>query len=95
MQSIEEWTTILDGGCGMDIIYLDFQKAFDSLLHKRLVRKLCGYMIDGNILAWISDFLNNQKQHFSEQELVRLGRSNKWCSAGICLRPHSIYPLSQ
>ena len=49
----------------MDIIYLDFQKAFDSLPHKRLVRKLRGYGIDGNILAWISDFLNNRKQRVS------------------------------
>ena len=31
---------ILDDGYGLDIIYLDYRKAFDSVLHKRLIEKL-------------------------------------------------------
>ena len=55
MESIEDWTTIMDQGCGMEIVYLDFQKAFDSLPHQRPGRKLRSYGLDGNLLAWISD----------------------------------------
>ena len=45
----------------VDVIYLDFQKAFDSIPHKRLLLKL--YLgIHGNLLLWIKDFLSNRKQ---------------------------------
>ena len=30
----------MDGGYGLDIIYLDFGKAFDTVPHKRLCKKL-------------------------------------------------------
>jgi hypothetical protein len=33
-----------------DAIYLDFQKAFDTVSHHRLFTKLKGYGISGNIL---------------------------------------------
>ena len=47
----------------MDAIYMDFKKAFDSVPHERLLIKLRGYGIRGNILEWIRDFLSNRKQY--------------------------------
>ena len=46
----------------MDVIYLDHSKAFDTVPHKRLIKKLAGYNISGNVLRWISEFLNNRTQ---------------------------------
>ena len=46
----------------IDIIYTDFQKAFDSIPHKRLLSKIQSYGIEGNILNWINTFLNNRRQ---------------------------------
>ena len=46
----------------MDAIYLDFKKAFDSVPHKRLIEKLKGYGIKGNLLNWIQDFLSDRSQ---------------------------------
>ena len=40
-------------------VYLDFCKAFDKVPHKRLLKKLWGYEIRGNIHAWMKDFLAN------------------------------------
>ena len=37
---LEEITKWLDEGSPVDIIYLDFQKAFDKLSHQRLLLKL-------------------------------------------------------
>ena len=60
---IEEWTSILDERNGMlDIIYLDFKKAFDSVPHQRLTEKLRAYGVAGEILAWLIDFLTGRKQ---------------------------------
>ncbi len=46
---IEEWVDILEEGYPMDVIYLDFKKAFDSASPQ-------AYGIEGKILTWISSF---------------------------------------
>ena len=46
----------------VDAIYLDFQKAFDSVPHKCLIRKLAAYGVTGKILRWIETFLTDRKQ---------------------------------
>ena len=56
------WTKQLDNRYAIDIIYLDFQKAFDTVSYQRLINKLQSYAMCGNILWWIRDFLANRKQ---------------------------------
>ena len=43
-------------------MYLDFQKAFDTVPHKRLMVKLQAYGISGVILYWMNAFLNGRTQ---------------------------------
>lgn len=62
IEVIEKWTDKLDNQNDIDVIYLDFQKAFDTVPHNRLILKLKGYGITGNILHWIKDFLSDRKQ---------------------------------
>ena len=40
LESLEQWTQALDRGYGVDVLYLDYRKAFDSVSHKRLLYKL-------------------------------------------------------
>ena len=58
----EKWTDELDSRNNIDIIYLDFQKAFDTMPHQRLLKNLKGYGIQGKVLCWIKSFLKNRKQ---------------------------------
>ena len=61
--TLDDVTEGLDEGFGVDIIYLDYSKAFDTVPHKRLISKLKSYgIISGNILKWIQDFLTGRKQ---------------------------------
>ena len=59
---MEEWTKALDIGTPIDIIYTDFSKAFDKVLHNKLFFKLRSLGIKGNLLQWIKDFLTNRRQ---------------------------------
>ena len=43
LETLEDWTEALDNGYGLDILYLDYEKAFDTVLHKRLLSKLKWY----------------------------------------------------
>jgi len=37
LETLESWTRILDAGYGIDVIYLDYKKAFDTVPHRRLI----------------------------------------------------------
>ena len=52
----------LDCGKEADLINLDFSKAFDSVLHKKLIYKLKLHGISGSLLNWFTDHLNERRQ---------------------------------
>ena len=62
LEIVEIWSSMLDEGGGIDVVYLDFRKAFDSVPHERLLKKVKSYGIQGNLLCWIRSFLTGRKQ---------------------------------
>jgi hypothetical protein len=69
-----EWVTkLVDEGSPVDIIYLDFSKAFDKVPHKRLVEKLKAHGIKGKVVNWIEEWLRDRKQR-----VVVNGESSDW-----------------
>ena len=56
LKVVARWTEILDKGGMIDVIYCDFQKAFDTVPHKRLMEVLQYYGIRDPIISWIYDF---------------------------------------
>ena len=58
---------LLDNGYPVDVVYLDFKKAFDTVLHQWLT-KLASYGILSNVYNWIEDFLSHRSQR------VRVGK---------------------
>lgn len=59
---MDDWTKIIDDGGSVDIIYMDYQKAFDSVPHRRLLEKVKAHGIGGNVKNWIEDFLKDRRQ---------------------------------
>ena len=55
----------LDRNNPVDAVYLDLSKAFDTVPHNKLLHKLKGYGISGNVLKWITDFLTGRTQYVS------------------------------
>jgi hypothetical protein len=73
-------TELLDENHAIDVLYLDFQKAFDKIPHKRLILKLKSCSIDGLLLEWIENWLTDRKQR-----VVQRGDSSDWTgvSSGV------------
>ncbi len=46
----------------IDVLYTDFEKAFDKVSHRKLIVKLEAYGIGGKLLEWIKSFLGNRRQ---------------------------------
>jgi hypothetical protein len=65
LSTLNEWTRLLDEREPVDAVYLDFAKAFDSVPHERLLRKLKSLGIESNVLKWIKDFLVGRRQRVS------------------------------
>ena len=55
------------------MIASNFRKAFDSVPHKRLIKKLEGYGIKGILLEWFKNFLNGKLQR-----VVLNGKTSNW-----------------
>jgi galactitol-specific phosphotransferase system IIB component len=62
LEFMEVVTKAADSGKSVNIVYLDFAKAFDKVPIRRLVSKLSAAGIRGNVLRWISDWLTDRKQ---------------------------------
>ena len=58
----EEITKWVDEGSPVDIIYLDFQKAFDKVPHQRLILKLKSHGIGISIINWIEQWITDRRQ---------------------------------
>ena len=59
---VNELHANLDKNEQVDVIVMDFAKAFDKVNHSLLVHKLQYYGVDGRINNWISSFLHNRSQ---------------------------------
>ena len=70
---MEEVAEQLDSGEEVDVIYLDFQKAFDKVPHVRLLEKLKGIGVQGKVLDWIAEWLRGRKQR-----VVINGEASEW-----------------
>ncbi|XP_051876029.1 RNA-directed DNA polymerase from mobile element jockey isoform X1 [Pristis pectinata] len=62
LEFFEEITGKVDKGEAVDVVYLDFQKAFDKVPHKRLINKMRGHGITGRITEWVEHWLVDRKQ---------------------------------
>ena len=62
LEHFDQIVEILEGGANVDVIYLDFAKAFDKLDFKIVLKKLTKMGIEGRVHSWIEAFLTNRFQ---------------------------------
>ena len=73
LEFLEEITKIIDEGHSIDMVYLDFAKAFDKVPHMRLMAKVRAHGIDGVVAKWVEEWLHGRKQR-----VVLNGHQSDW-----------------
>ena len=88
LEFLEKITAEVDKGYAMDIVYLDFSKAFDVVPHERLLKKMEAHGVCGRILDWIRDsqklpfLLDSRLQHIQAGMLHKVVHSSSLPLAG-------------
>ena len=62
LETLDEITEALSRGFAVDLVFLDFAKAFDIVSHKKLIQKLKACGINEVLVSWGEVFLSNRKQ---------------------------------
>ena len=72
---VEEITNWVDDALPVDVVYLDFLKAFDKVPHQRFLLKLNAHGISNDVINWIEKWLSHTRQ----REIVG-GELSNWKS---------------
>ena len=67
---VTQW---IDEGGSVDLLFLDFRKAFNKVDHSRLMVKLEAAGVKGNLWRWLKDWLSGRKQR-----VVVAGETSEW-----------------
>ena len=74
---LESLTALVDEGHAVDVLCLDFAKAFDKVPHARLIAKCRGMGIGGKVLSWVEEWLSGR-----QQRVVLNGKFSGWADVG-------------
>jgi hypothetical protein len=62
LECAHDWSLAFHSKLSVDVIYIDFSKAFDSVVHTKLIYKLQQFGVNGLLLKWIESFLCARSQ---------------------------------
>ena len=80
----------MEEGYGVDIIYIDYRKAFDTVHHGRLMNKLKSYGVDGRVTSWVNKVLSQRRMRVEVQGHFRMGRCTQLCTSRLCVLPSTL-----
>ena len=61
LRATDDWKRALDCGQIVATVMIDLSKAFDTIDHNLLLKKLYAYRIRGSELSWFTDYLAKRK----------------------------------
>ena len=73
LEFFDKITLETDNNIPMNIIYLDFSKAFDKVPKHQLIQKLQSHSINGNVISWINNWLTGRRQR-----VIIKGEQSTW-----------------
>jgi len=93
----ETWRSVIDSGKFVAVAFIDFRKAFDSVLHATLIMKLERHFgIKGLTLDWLKSYLTGRKQftvlNGVKSDLLSVSTGIQ-CTSRISARNDSIHTI--
>ena len=61
----EKWRKSIDNNEVVAVLFIDFRKAFDSVSHQILIKKMMASGISGDFLSYLTSYLSDRKQFTS------------------------------
>ena len=65
LEATENWPLNIDNGLINEVIFIDLKKAFDTIDHNIIIRKLSNYGVDQKALRWFQSYLSDRSQKCS------------------------------
>ena len=81
-------TRLVDEAKAVDVVYLDFSKAFDAVSHSIHLGKLAACGLDRYILLWVRNWLEGHAQQV--MKLCPAATGYKWCPPGVSTGAHLV-----
>jgi len=75
IEFFEDVTKHIEEGRAVDVVYMDFSKAFDKVPHGRLIQKVRRHGVQGNLAVWIQNWLAHRRQRVGVD-----GKYSAWSS---------------
>ena len=88
LETVHEINTILEDGEVVDLVYLDFQKAFDRVPHERLLLKLKAHGITGQCNHIIRNFITGRTMAVRVGD--ELSTCTIWSASGFRFGAHAV-----
>ena len=79
MEATNSWSVNIDNGLVNGVVFIDLKKAFDTIDHNIMLKKLENYGVDLNSFKWFESYLTNRTQkcrvndHLSSSNPVNCG----------------------
>ena len=72
LSTLNDWTKAIDEKFNVDALYIDLAKAFDSVVHSKLLYKLSLLGLGGNLLKWFEMYLTGRSQQVKVNKAVTM-----------------------
>ncbi|GAB0190043.1 hypothetical protein GRJ2_001469600 [Grus japonensis] len=80
----DKMTHIVDEGKAVDVVYLDFNKAFDTVSHSIVLEKLAPHGLDRHTLCWVKNLSGwPGPKSCGEWSEIQLAAGHKRCCPGL------------
>ena len=95
LTATNDWLEMMESGIEAAAVFFDFTRAFDSVPHQPLTKKLQAIGLDVCLVQWITDYLTNRTQYVVVNSISSKPLCHFWCTPGVCSGAPSFPQLHQ
>ena len=83
LETNDSWCVNIDRGLLNGVIFIDLKKAFDTIDHEIILKKLTKYGVDQDALKWFKSYLTNRMQRCNVNNHLSSASPKLWRTSGV------------